>query len=146
MNIHALANAAIRAIHPNEYITLFLALGQENVRGIVKPKYLAPIILEAQVQDEADTGLQHTENISQTGLVKRFYVNKIQEIINPQSLMRQKERTGDIILRNDGTYWLITQILEEFDLHTVLKGELLTKYPDFTGQDWYHEYANAKPS
>ena len=139
MNLHRIANAAVRNVNPNEFITLFKALGQVNEKGIIKPKYLAPEVMEAQVQDDADSSLQHTDTVNQTGHVKRFYVNKYTDdnVLVPQSLMRQKERTGDIILRSDGTYWLVTQVLEDFDLHVVLKAELLTKTPDFSGQDWY---------
>lgn len=141
MNLHKIANAAVRNVHPNEVITLFKSLGQVNEKGIIKPKYLAPEIMEAQVQDDADSSLQHTDTVNQTGHVKRFYVNKYTEenMLAPQSLVRQKDRTGDIIMRSDETYWKVTQVLEDFDLHVVLKAELLTVPPDFSEQDWYEQ-------
>lgn len=141
MNLHKIANAAVKNVHPNEFVTLFKSLGQVNVKGIVKAKYLAPELMEAQVQEDADSGLRHTDTVSQTGHVKRFYVNKYNEAnrLSPMSLMRQRQRQGDIILRADGTYWLVTQVLEEFDLHVVLKAELLAEPPDFSMQDWYNE-------
>ncbi|MDE5682493.1 MAG: hypothetical protein K2I05_09265 [Mailhella sp.] len=139
MNLHKIANAAVKTVHPNEYITLFKALGQVNELGIVKAKYLAPETLEAQVQDDADSGITHGDTVNQTGHAKRFYVNKYdgKSGLEPHDLVRQKTRTGDIILRADGTYWLVTAVIEEFDLHVVLKAEILTKAPDFSGQDWY---------
>lgn len=139
MNLHKIANAAVKTVHPNEVITLFKALGQVNEFGIVKAKYLAPEVFEAQVQDDADSGLTHSDTVNQTGHAKRFYVNKYDggSGLEPHDLVRQKNRTGDIILRKDGTYWLVTAVIEEFDLHTVLKAELLTKEPDFSEQDWY---------
>lgn len=141
MNLHKIANAAVKNVHPNEYVTLFKSVGQVNVKGIVKSQYLAPELMEAQVQEDADSGLRHTDTVNQTGHVKRFYVNKYNDAnrLSPMSLMRQKQRQGDIILRADGTYWLVTQVLEEFDLHVVLKAELLTEPPDFSMQDWYNE-------
>lgn len=144
MNLHKIANAAVKTVHPNEVITLFKALGQVNELGIVKAKYLAPEALEAQVQDDADSGLTHSDTVNQTGHAKRFYLNKYSEnsSLEPHDLVRQKNRTGDIILMADGTYWLVTAVIEEFDLHTVLKAELLTKEPDFSGQDWYENWRN----
>ena len=99
MNLHKIANAAIKTVHPNETITIYKSDGQENVYGIIKPKYLAPEVLEAQVQDQTDTGL----------------------------------------VLADGTFWHVTSVVEEFDLHIVLKAELLTQEPDFSGQEWYEE-------
>lgn len=141
MNLHKIANSAIKNVHPNEIITLYRSKGQINEFGIVKPKYEAPEALEAQVQDQTDTGLILSDAISQTGHSKLFYVNKFSKGNTriPFAMLRQEGRSGDIVRRADGSFWHVTQVIEEFDLHIVLKAELLTLEPDFTGQDWYKE-------
>lgn len=141
MNLHKIANAAIITVHPNETITIYKSDGQENVYGIIKPKYLAPEVLEAQVQDQTDTGLVLADAITQTGHSKLFYVNKYSKdnALVPFAQIRQQGRSGDIIKRADGTFWHVTSVVEEFDLHIVLKAELLTQEPDFSGQEWYEE-------
>lgn len=144
MNLHKIANRAVQTVHPNEKIILFLAKGQKNSFGIVKSLYRAPIQLEAQVQNDADSGLLHADTVNQTGHAKRFYVNKYDadKLLSPQALIRQQERTGDIVQCADGSFWLVTQVLEEFDLHVVLKAELLTQVPDFSEHDWYPTWQN----
>lgn len=146
MNLHKIANAHIAAVHPNETVTLYISKGQQNIMGIVKPLYLAPKEIDVQVQDDADSGLQLTDTVNKNAISKRFYMNKFEadELLTPAALIRQQERNGDIVKREDGTYYLITQVLEEFDLHVVFKGELLTVEPDFSEQDWYDKENSGK--
>ncbi len=139
MNLHAIANSVIRAVNANEPVTLYQAHGQENVRGIVTAKYLAPQTITAQVQAESDAALQHMGGTGQTSVQKRFYVHA-DALLTPQGLVRQLDRSGDIIERGDGTFWLVTAVPDDFAMSgwVCLRATLQTIEPDFTGQEWYN--------
>ncbi len=138
MNLHAIANAAICAVNANEPVTLYQASGQENVRGIVMTKYLVPQTFMAQVQAESDAALQHMSETGQSSIQKRFYV-QADALMTPQGLVRQQDRSGDIIERIDGTFWLVTAVFDDFATSgwVCLRATLQTIEPDFTGQEWY---------
>lgn len=138
MNLHAIANAAICAVNANEPVTLYQAHGQKNVRGIVTAKYLAPQTITAQVQAEPDAALQHISETGQASIQKRFYVHA-DMLLTPQGLVRQLDRSGDIIQRGDGTFWLVTAMSDDFAMSgwVCLRATLQTIEPDFTGQEWY---------
>lgn len=141
MNLHAIANAAISAVNPNEIITLYQAVGQQNVRGLVTTRYLEPQKMTAQVQSEGNAALQHSNNTGQSAIQKRFYVHT-DASLTPLGLMRQKNRSGDFIKRADGTFWLVTSMPDDFSSHgkggwVCLVATLQTVIPDFSNQDWY---------
>lgn len=138
MNLHTIANAAISAVNANESVTLYQANGQENLRGLVTAKYLAPQTVTAQVQSEGDAALQHSEKTGQATISRRFYMDA-NDITPPQGLVRQKDRSGDIIERSDGTFWLVTATFDDFSTSgwVCVRATLQTIEPDFTGQEWY---------
>lgn len=138
MNLHAIANTAISAIHPNESVTLYQASGQENMRGLVTTKYLAPQEVVAQVQSEGNASLQHMGKTGQSAVQKRFYIHANTSLV-PQGLVRQKDRSGDIIERADGTFWLVTSVPNDCSANgwICLVASLQSMAPDFTGQDWF---------
>ncbi len=145
MNVHAIANSAIKAVNKNEDVLLLIAMGQRNVMGIVFPEYLEPVTISAQVQSESDAALQHIAEANQTAIVRKFYMNA-DAVQPPSGLVRQKERTGDLIKRADGTWWLVTAVPDDFSASSgwvSLRGILQTIAPDLKTQAWYEDYINA---
>lgn len=138
MNLHAIATKAICAVNANEIVTLYQASGQENMRGLVAAKYLAPQTIAAQVQAEYEAALQHIGETGQASVQSRFYV-QADALMTPQGLVRQLDRSGDIIERSDGTFWLVTAVPDDFVISgwVCLRATLQTIAPDFTGQEWY---------
>lgn len=56
-----------------------------------------------------------------------------------RSVFRVKHKRERVVSR---TLTPSVMVRSEFDLHTVLKAELLTKEPDFSEQDWYENWRN----
>lgn len=143
MNLHAYANAAISAINPNEIVTLYQANGQENMRGLVTTRYLAPQKVVAQVQSEGSADLQHMGKSGQSAVQKRFYMN-VHAYLKPQGLLRQKDRSGDILQCADGTFWLVTSTPSDCSNNgwLCLVATLQTMAPDFSAEDWFCDALN----
>lgn len=115
INLHALVRSAISAVHPDEVVVLVRSCGQENIRGRIVARYAAPILVWAQIQTLSPDSLAHMEAISETRIDRKVYLwtdphpaNKIAGIIRPLA------RSGDFIYRGDGSWWLVTAVLEDF--------------------------------
>lgn len=134
MNLRALANALTGIVHPNETITLYKANGQVNTKGIVKAIYLAPITLLGNIQPLDANTLKHLEAIGDTAATSQAFlnypVNSTQRVPNTSG--------GDILKRSDGTYWLVTSVLEDWndDGWCNVGITLQVTPPDFSASDW----------
>ncbi|MDR1921101.1 MAG: hypothetical protein LBS31_05070 [Candidatus Adiutrix sp.] len=118
MNLHAIANGLISAVHPNETVTLYRATGQMNVRGEIKAVYAAGEAVKAQIQSEGDDALAHSDavasRVGQNETNRRFYLLAANQADKPAGLVRPLARSGDLLQRQDETWWLITALTEDF--------------------------------
>lgn len=114
LNLHNIVRGAITSVHPDETVTLYQALGQVNEYGIVKAQYTAPQAVQAQVQNATGADLALVEKVSQSTDVMRFYLYA-DAAFPPAGLVRPFVRTGDMIRRDNGTWWLVTATQDAFE-------------------------------
>ena len=113
LNLHAIARSPINSVHPDETITLYQSTGQVNDYGVVKAQYAAPQTVKAQVQSANNADLQLVERVSMNTVIMRFYLFA-DASMPPAPLERPFARSGDMIQRADGTWWLVTASPDDF--------------------------------
>lgn len=138
LNLHAIVRNPITYLHPDETVTWYQSLGQTNVLGRIKPSYAHGVVLQAQIQTLSPDELQQREDASKTEIHVKAYL-MAQEANPPAGIIRIDARNGDFIQRADGTWWLITSVLEEFAKSGWESVGMVQqiKAPDFSGSDWY---------
>lgn len=139
VNLHSVVRGAITSIHPDETVTLYQSAGQKNVKGKIKAVYAEPQTIKANFQSLDSDALKHAEVIGNTPISEQvfLYSDAPMPIAGQQRL--PITRTGDIIKRSDGTYWLVTVVLEDWtwDGWCNVGVHIQTTPPDFSASDWY---------
>lgn len=138
LNLHGIVRSVITAVHPDENCTLYQSAGQKNVLGVVTTVYNPPQAIKANWQPLDNQTLQHLERIGDTKASEQvfLYSNTDMPVSGVQRV--PVTRTGDIIKRWDGTYWLITSVIEDWSARgwaNVGVTEQVTP-PDFSASDW----------
>lgn len=113
-NLHGLVRQAITALHPDETVTLRQSIGQGNVRGRLTPVYGPAQMVQAQIQSLGQNDLAQREATSNTRIDRKAYLFAPDANLPPQGIVRPLSRTGDMIQRADGTWWLVTAMIEDF--------------------------------
>lgn len=115
MNLHAIARGAVQTLHPEETVALYQASGQTNNQGVISPAYEAAQPVQAQIQSLSTDELSNTEDVAQTGQTRKAYLfgPPVTTLI-PQGIVRPLARSGDMIQRADGTWWLVTGMMEDY--------------------------------
>lgn len=113
-NLHGLVRQAITALHPDETVTLRQSSGQRNERGRVTPVYGPAQVVQAQVQSLGQNDLAQREATSNTRIDRKAYLFAPDASLPPQGIVRPLGRTGDMLQRSDGTWWLVTAMIEDF--------------------------------
>ena len=107
MNLHKIANAAIRRVNPNIPAVLKKYAGETTEVGRKKvPSYLPDQDVIIQLQPLSKEDLQHIDGMNLQGLIKAIYVNG-----NYFSVQREMEQGGDIFVIN-GEQWLVVAPVE----------------------------------
>lgn len=138
LNLHGIVRSVITAVHPDEDCTLYQSAGQKNVLGVVTTVYNPPQAIKANWQPLDSQTLQHLERMGDTKASEQvfLYSNTDMPVSGVQRV--PVTRTGDIIKRWDGTYWLITSVIEDWSARgwaNVGVTEQVTP-PDFSASDW----------
>lgn len=138
LNLHGIVRSVITAVHPDEDCTLYQSAGQKNVLGVVTTVYNPPQAIKANWQPLDSQTLQHLDRIGDTKASEQvfLYSNTDMPVSGVQRV--PVTRTGDIIKRWDGTYWLITSVIEDWSARgwaNVGVTEQVTP-PDFSASDW----------
>lgn len=141
INIHRLIRNAINRVHPDTSATLYRSVGQVVATGgVVKAIYAAGVPIKAQAQTESAKGLYHADKVGQEETVKKFYLysdaslkQKVAGIVRPLS------RNGDMIQIDDGTWWLVIAVTEDFTRSgwVCVRAEMQTNAPDFSASEWF---------
>ena len=113
-NLHALVRQAITGLHPDETVTLRQSVGQRNVRGRLTPVYGPAQVVQAQIQSLGQNDLAQSEATSNTRIDRKAYLYAPDASLPPQGIVRPLSRTGDMLERADGTWWLVTAMIEDF--------------------------------
>lgn len=115
INLHNVVRSTITAVHPDEAVTLYRSIGMTNVKGEIKATYAAGVFIKAQIQSVSDDALYHVNRAGQNDTTRKAYLFAENSTADkPASIVRPISRTGDIVRRADGTYWLVEAMLEDF--------------------------------
>lgn len=114
MNLHAIVRGAIPALHPDETVTLRQSVGQRNIRGRIVPVYARAQTVTAQIQSLGSDDLRHAEAVNLTQRDRKAYLFAPAPTTPPAGIIRPLSRNGDMIQRADGSWWLVTAMLEDF--------------------------------
>lgn len=115
INLHAIVRNAVATLHPDEQVTLYRSQGITNVKGEIKPGYLSGVFVGAQIQSLSNDALYQSNRSGQNSTTRKAYLfaeNSTAE--KPAPIIRPISRTGDMLKRADGTWWLVDSMLEDF--------------------------------
>lgn len=116
LNLHACVRGAINAVHPDEEVQLLHSTGSApDESGFAVPQYERHYDVLAQVQSEGDAALFHSDNVGANSVVRRFYLFTPDDFANQTAgIFRPLARSGDYIIRKDGTIWAVDAVIENF--------------------------------
>lgn len=107
MNLHKIANSAIRRVNPNISAILKKYAGEIIGPGRnPQPSYLPDQDVIIQLQPLSKGEMQHVDGLNLQGLIKAIYVNG-----NYFSVQRELEQGGDIFVIS-GEEWLVVEPIE----------------------------------
>ena len=113
MNLHQLVREAITQVHPDEECELIQSDGVTNTDGILTNTYKEPVQIFANWQPTGEP-LGHEDGMSVTPQEESVYLNS-DPVYPVKGVTRLPTlRTGDFLKRKDGTYWLITDVEEDW--------------------------------
>lgn len=113
MNLHAIVRSAITVVKPDTPTTIYYAVGQENIKGVVTPLYEEPQAITAQWQPIDTERLDHLERVSSTEVTEQVFLYSSKTM--PVSGIKRVPiaRTGDILKRDD-LFYLVTDVIEDW--------------------------------
>lgn len=107
MNLHKIANSAIRRVNPNIQAVLKKYAGETIGPGRKPaPSYLPDQSVTIQLQPISRGDMQHVDGLNIQGLAKSVHING-----NFYSVNRTLDKGGDIFII-DGRTWLVVEPLE----------------------------------
>lgn len=111
MNLHQVASGVIAAVNPFQPVTIQASTGYATAAGGKRtPTYAPAVNASGQVQDLTGKDLRQLEGLNISGSQRTIYLNGI-----VSGVVRMSQRGGDLITLADGTVWLTTQVLEQWD-------------------------------
>lgn len=138
LNLHHSSRGHINLVNKDEDISLYKSIGQVNTKGQLRPKYAPAEKIKAQIQAEKDSALYHADRVGQNDTTRKAYIYA-DSSLPPAGVVRPFARGGDIIIRADGTTWLVIAVLKDFSAQgwVSVRIALQTKEADFSGSDWW---------
>ena len=116
LNLHKIVRSSITLNHPDEKLLHIRSTGQteSDDEGKVSPKYKEEEVL-GQVQSEGDASLFHANMANQNAIVRRIYLySSSSALTQPSGIFRPLARNGDLFRREDGTWWLVVAVEDNF--------------------------------
>lgn len=115
INLHSIVRSTISNIHADETVTLYQSVGVTVDRGRRIPEYLDPLTVQAQVQTLSSQDILHMEQTTRGKVAYKMYLYApTSSGLVPKGIERPLSRNGDMIRRADGTWWLVTGLIEDF--------------------------------
>lgn len=107
MNLHKIANSAIRRVNPNIEAVARRYIGEVDLPGRKRgPQYAPEETITIQFQPLTKGDLQHVDGLNIQGLFKSIHVNGSFYSVN-----REMQKGGDLFIV-DGQTWLVIEPLE----------------------------------
>lgn len=143
LNLHNVVRGVITSIHPDENCTLYQSIGQQNIKGKVIPIYAEPQEIKANFQSDGEA-LRQTDGMNQTPYSESAYLYSEDYGVSGQQRLLVT-RTGDFIKRMDGTWYLITSVLEDWtwDGWAKVKVDRQIDPPNFSASEWSDDYVRS---
>lgn len=143
LNLLQLATPLISRVFANEQITLYQADGQKNVKGVIHAVYKPPQIVSGNVQPLDSETLNHLERIGDTKASRQVFLYSSETFPVAGIKRLPTPRGGDVIQRSDGSYWLITSVIEDWCdagwCNVGITEQVIP--PDFSFSDWGDDVA-----
>ena len=115
LNLHDLVRGAINIVNPDEDVWLIQNIGQTNVKGRITASYAPAQKVKAQVQTLSGDDLTIMNDTERTERDRKFYLYSDTETGTPPSgIIRPLGKSGDFMRRNDGTYWKVYNVSEDY--------------------------------
>lgn len=138
MNLHDIVRSAIESVHEDENCVLYQSLGQKNIKGEVKPIYAEPLQIRANIQPLGSQVLSHANACGDTKVSMEAFLYSDDSLPVAGQRRIPLTRNGDFIQRDDGTYWLITMVIEDWAkegwAHVGIFRQI--DLPDFSASEW----------
>lgn len=110
INLHGIVSGVISAINPNERVTYRRSLGSTtNADGSQTPVYDSGTSVMAQVQETTTDDLRKSDGLNLQGQKLKAWLDG-----SMSGVVRQSGRGGDLIVRADGSTWLVANIIEQW--------------------------------
>lgn len=111
MNLHKVVSGTISAVNQNRRATLQTSNGSvTNPDGSRTPQYNNSIMVTAQIQALSQQDLRHLEGLNIQGSQRSIYLSGM---LN--GVQRPSALGGDLVTLYDGTIWLTTAVIEQWD-------------------------------
>ena len=115
LNLHDIVRNAITVNKADAPFTVYRSVGQINVDGMIKAEYIEVPGYTGQWQSEGDSALYHAELGTQSTIVRKLYLYAPKDKSSRVwSVYRKNSRSGDYVMDDEGNYWLVTAVLEDF--------------------------------
>ena len=115
LNLHDIVRGAINIVNPDEDVWLIQNIGQTNVKGRITASYAPAQKVRAQVQTLSGDDLTVMNDTERTERDRKFYLYSDTETGTPPSgIIRPLGKSGDFMRRNDGTYWKVYNVSEDY--------------------------------
>ena len=110
MNLHALVNAAIGTVNPQQNATVTPNSGYTtSPNGARAPVYGDPYTVTAQVQALTSSDLVQMDALNITSATHKIWLTGALSSVN-----RAANKGGDLVTLDDGTQYLVMQVLEQW--------------------------------
>jgi hypothetical protein len=108
VNLNSIANGLVRAVTPNEQLSIQVSTGYTTAaNGKRTPTYAAAVTAFGQVQALSASEIQKLDFLNIQGERSAIYIDG-----RVDGLIRDKNKGGDLITRPDQTVWLVVNVLE----------------------------------
>lgn len=112
MNLHSIASGYVSSVNPMLVATWQQSNGtQTTPDGRQVPFYVSIPGVKVQLQAMTYRDLVQLEGLNINGIAQAIYVNG-----NVMGASRPDARGGDLFILSDGSVWLVTHVLENFNL------------------------------
>ena len=115
LNLHDIVRGAINIVNPDEDVWLIQNIGQTNAKGRITASYAPAQKVKAQVQTLSGDDLTVMNDTQRTERDRKFYLYAETKTGNaPSGIIRPLGKSGDFMRRNDGTYWKVYNVSEDY--------------------------------
>ena len=112
MNLFNITAGAVGAVNPRIPVCVRTSTGNAvGADGTVTPTYADPVTVLAQVQALSGRDLRQVEALNLQGTLRTFYFNGTVD-----GIVRVTANGGDLITTPDGSIWLVSVVLEPWNL------------------------------